>query len=185
MIKTNNALCWWSRACVQRIQYGGQPTYWKSKTCNNSATVQSIATKFCRITPIVTRNRAEDENLLISKIEDGGRPPYWKSKTCNNWATIQPIAIKLLRTRRYRNCAEGENLHILNIQEGGRPPCWKSKSCNNYGTFTRLRSNFAWTSRSSLQTGRQVKICWLDCCSTSIDTIILAVTVFEMFNVKF
>jgi len=61
---------------ILKIQDGGRLPFWKSKTCNISATVHPIATKFCTKKQIMTTNRAEGENLHISKIQDGGRPPY-------------------------------------------------------------------------------------------------------------
>jgi len=60
-----------------QIQDGGRPPYWKSKTCNNIATIQPIATKLCKNTQIVTANRVEGENLHILKIQEGEQPPYW------------------------------------------------------------------------------------------------------------
>jgi len=151
-------LRWWSRACVQRIQYGGRPPCGKSKTCNNSATVQPITKKFFENTQIVIANCAEGENLHILKIQDGGRPPYWKSKTFNNSATIQPIPTKFcMKTPTVTpNRAEDENLHILKIQDGGQPPYWKSKTCNNSTTVHSIVTKFC---RSWPQTVPKMKIC--------------------------
>jgi len=52
------------------MQDGGRPPFWKLKTCNNSATVHPIATKFCMKKQIMTTNRAECENSHILKIQD-------------------------------------------------------------------------------------------------------------------
>ena len=103
------------REHILKIQDGGRPPYCKSKTCNISASVHPIATKFCTDTQIVTANRAECKNFHILKIQDGGRPLFWKSKTCNISATVHPTATKFCMKKQIMttNRAEGENLHFF------------------------------------------------------------------------
>ena len=93
IVTANSAEC--KSFHILKIQDGGRPPFWKSKTCNNSATVHPIATKFCRNMQIAIVKRTESENLNISKIPDGGRPAYWKSKIRNITSTVQPIKMKL------------------------------------------------------------------------------------------
>jgi len=57
-------------AYFKKIQYGGRPPYWKSKTCNNSAAVHPFMSKLCMNKQIVTPNREEGENLHILKIQN-------------------------------------------------------------------------------------------------------------------
>jgi len=124
VIKTNNA----TSVVVPRMRTKNPiwrtPPYWKSKNCNNSATIHPIATKFCTDTQMVTANYAECKKLHILKIQDGGRPPFWKSKTCNIWATIHPIATKFCMNKQIMtlNLTGCKNLRILKMQDSGRPP---------------------------------------------------------------